>query len=105
MTYCQQAGPLGVDGCAEPCDAFCALVFATCLPSESVPFSDFAECKSECAEVEYLRLADGGSDLTTLTGDNLNCWLYHLQVAAMPNNPNAAPGHCPHIIPDTHCVD
>ncbi len=103
VTYCQQAGPLGADGCAEPCDAFCTMLFATCLASESAPFASFPDCQQQCAEIEYLRLARGGSDLTTTTGKNLNCWLYHLQVANTPSNPNAWV-HCNHIGPMGQCL-
>ncbi|MFO0619573.1 MAG: hypothetical protein U0414_43705 [Polyangiaceae bacterium] len=103
VTYCQQAGPLGVDGCAEPCDAFCTLVFATCFESESNPFMNFTQCQEECAAIAYLRLDEGGSDLTTTAGNNLNCWLYHLQVANTPTNPNAALAHCGHIGPGHQC--
>jgi len=102
VTYCQQAGPLGVDGCAEPCEAFCSQLFATCLTDEVVPFTSFPECVQACEAVEYLRLEDGGSDLTTLTGENLNCWLYHLQVA----NSTGAVAHCIHIGygPSSQCL-
>lgn len=96
-TYCQQAGPLGVDGCADPCDAFCKLTVSTCGPVESNPFTSFNDCMTQCQALDYLRIDEGGSDVSTTTGENLNCWLYHLQVASMPDNPNAAKVHCTHF--------
>ena len=104
VTYCQQAGPLGADGCAEdPCDSFCTLAFATCTPSEQVPFASFNECLQECALQDYLRLDEGGSDLNTTSGDSLNCWLYHLQVANF-GLPSTA-GHCNHFSgPGDQCL-
>lgn len=97
VTYCQQAGALGVDGCAEPCDAFCNLALATCFEDEVFPFADIVECTQECQLLDYVRLADGGNDVSTTWQQNLNCWLYHLQVSNVPTNPNAAKGHCPHF--------
>ena len=61
------------------------------------PFEDFPDCMQQCQVLDYFSIAEGGSDVSTTVGESLNCWLYHLQVSNVPNNPNAAKAHCPHF--------
>ncbi len=94
--HCQAAGPLGAGPCADRCESFCQLVFATCGPHEVVPYANLDDCKTKCASYPYLTIEEGGSDINNVSGDTLNCRLYHLQVAANPDIPNAF-NHCGHV--------
>jgi hypothetical protein len=96
-TYCRQAGPLGSGSCAKPCGPFCQRASSTCEPLGLFPYmGGVAECVTTCQGWPYLMGPNEG-DLVFLSGDTLNCRVYHLEVATDPQSPSAAQAHCPHL--------
>jgi hypothetical protein len=80
-TSCHRAGPLGGGHCgASICNAFCNQDLNYCNASEQIAYPGGAvECTADCARYTYLT-TDAG-DLTTESGDSLNCRLWHLETA------------------------
>ena len=107
ITYCQQAGPLAAGPCTTPCSAFCLLDFNLCGPHNVFPFDGGTkDCKTECEGFPYLISAnstDAGpaGDILFLSGNTLNCRIYHLESAYNPADPNAIALHCPHTAVDS----
>jgi hypothetical protein len=107
VTHCQQAGPLAAGSCTSACSAFCLLAFNRCNPGGLFPFDGGTkDCKAECEEFPYLVSADAGAlgavgDIVFLSGNTLNCRLYHLESAYTPGDSNAVKQHCPHTAADS----
>jgi hypothetical protein len=107
ITYCQQAGPLAAGPCATPCSAFCLLDFNLCGAHNAFPYDGGTkDCKTKCEAFPYLISADSTDagpvgDILFLSGDTLNCRIYHLESAYNPADPNAIALHCPHTAVDS----
>lgn len=93
--HCKHAGPTGGGHCGEqPCNAYCLLVTAQCNgPLSPFPGGEM-QCRQECAQYTYL--TDPSVPDLMPSGDTLNCRVYHLESAYVPDNPAARTTHCPH---------
>jgi hypothetical protein len=89
-TLCPQAGPTGGDVCgADHCAAWCALDIAKC---GTIAFADAGACVTACTALPYDKAA---GDVAQLTGNTMNCRIYHLE-AAYANDGGLSATHCPH---------
>jgi hypothetical protein len=87
--HCPHAGPAGggTAFCGTPCEGFCAVATAKC----ATQWASASTCATECAAFA----TDGGSfNTATTTGNNYECRMYHLSVAA--TDTTQAGTHCPH---------
>jgi len=91
--HCRHAGPLGGQHCGDTCQAFCDLDTTYCSGAESAYDGGLSACRGTCPGYAYDIGPDAG-DLTTESGDTLNCRLWHLETAY--GSSAAAPIHCPH---------
>lgn len=94
--HCKHAGPTGGGHCGDqPCNAYCLLVTALCN-GPLAPFGTGGElaCRQECAKYTYV--TDPSMPDIVESGNTLNCRVYHLESAYMPDNPAARTTHCPH---------
>lgn len=88
--HCPHAGPLGADTCGHPCEGFCLLDQARCGSLDGgAPYANELDCRTQCAQYTYTP----GSEITSETGDSLNCRLWHLETAF---NPGLEVPHCAH---------
>jgi hypothetical protein len=85
--YCAAAGPFGGGICGDRCTAFCEVALSACAPDGgAAPYPSVPKCKTECVGYSYKEAgADGGGEGLDgpMTGDTLNCRLYHLRRAVM----------------------
>ncbi len=102
LTHCQKAGPLSPEGCADPCHSFCVLAFGLCNPTMLFPYDGGTKsCETACAGYHYELSTDGGAgvgDILFLSGDTLNCRLYHLE-SAYAYDPTTNPAPSPSTAP------
>jgi hypothetical protein len=104
VTNCQKAGPLAEGSCSDPCSSFCVLDDALCTSIGLFPYDGgVPSCKAACAQYPYLLSVDAGDagdagvgDIVFLSGNTLNCRIYHLESAYNPDSPDASTYHCPH---------
>lgn len=107
IVHCQQAGPLAAGPCATPCSAFCLLDYTLCSPHGLFDFDGGTKgCREACEGIPYILSADqadagAAGDILFLSGDTLNCRIYHLESAYNPGDPNAVTTHCPHTAVDS----
>ena len=80
--HCPHAGPGGAEYCGSNCDGYCNLAMGAC-PSL---YADLATCQTTCAGFE-----DVEPFTSQLSGNTLQCRLYHASVAAGDKT------HCDHI--------
>jgi hypothetical protein len=99
VAHCLAAGPLGGAICGQPCEVFCALNLALCVPPTVTvqTYPSGAECLSECATLPYVM--QDKSNFVMSDGNTLNCRDYHLQAAY--KNEIAAKTHCAHTAIDS----
>lgn len=82
-THCPHAGPGGAGYCGSNCDGYCQLVLKAC-PSV---YASEMECQTTCKTFKDMEPFSA----TDVTGDTLQCRLYHASVA------QTDPVHCGHI--------
>jgi hypothetical protein len=97
VTRCPAAGPVSGGSCAPACKSFCLLAYGMCEPIGLFPYQGgIAECVTACQGFPYL-VGPNTGDLMFLSGDTLNCRIYHLEAAFDQTIPHATTTHCPHL--------
>jgi hypothetical protein len=105
-THCPHAGPLGGKTCgADPCPIFCALQHVACSALDAGRgFDTVAACMGACEPdggyPGFLYTvgtpAFEGGVASALSGNTIDCRMYHVE-AALKNDPAEGPAfHCPH---------
>jgi hypothetical protein len=93
-THCPHAGPGGAGYCGENCDGYCSLVLSACPDV----YTDMEECMVLCSNFPDQEPFSA----SVVTGNTLQCRLYHASVATTDRT------HCDHVgvspSPGT-CVD
>ena len=87
-THCDHAGPSGGDVCGGWCDNYCHLAQSNCT-GDTTLFDSAESCATACEA-----FAGDGSP-GDVTGDTVQCRIYHLG-AAGSDLAGAAALHCPH---------
>ena len=86
--HCAHAGPSGGNVCGTWCENYCSLASANCSGTNEL-FVDGDACAAACAA-----FPDTGAP-GAVSGDNVQCKIYHLGVAGSDGETSAAV-HCPH---------
>jgi hypothetical protein len=82
--HCPHAGPGGAGFCGDDCESYCSLVLAVCAEQ----FDTMDTCMTACNAYPDTPPFNA----TIVTGDTLQCRLYHVSVATTD-----AATHCPHV--------
>ncbi len=98
--HCPHAGPSGAGTCGTGCEGYCNIMLTTC----SSEFKGPTDCVSSCS----LYTGADATDYNTsfVSGDSLNCRIYHATVAASDPAGGTATIHCPHsgVKPTDQCL-
>ena len=99
-TRCPQAGPSGAAVCGSPCEGYCNLMISTCTSE----YTDYSDCTTKCEAFVGKDAIDFNTSF--VSGDSLNCRIYHATVAASDPAGGTATLHCPHagVTPTDQCL-
>jgi hypothetical protein len=97
---CPSAGPTGGDVCGpNRCVSWCELDRDLC---GTIAYADEPTCETACAAFPY----NGNGETVQLTGDTLNCRIYHIEAAyGSPDGSVLQTTHCAHTSQASHVLD
>ncbi len=98
--HCPHAGPSGAGVCGTPCEGYCNLMIGVC----TTEFTDYSECTTKCDAFTGKDATDYNTSF--VSGDSLNCRIYHATVAASDPSGGTDTLHCPHagVTPTDQCL-
>ena len=86
VLHCPHGGPTGADMCGSPCETYCTAALSLCTGDDAL-YGDMAECMTTCGTL------DDTADIGVVSGDSVQCRIYHLGVAATTGDTAM---HCAH---------
>jgi hypothetical protein len=97
---CPSAGPSGAGVCGTPCEGYCNLMIGVCTSE----FTDYSDCTTKCDAFTGKDATDYNTSF--VSGDSLNCRIYHATVAASDPSGGTDQLHCPHagVTPTDQCL-
>ena len=81
--HCPHAGPAGDGACGTNCQGFCGIVQAVCTGANQ-QYTTPTVCETACAT--FGNVGGRYTNTSTQSGNNYQCRVYHVSVAANPGN-------------------
>lgn len=101
VDHCPHAGPTGGGTCGARCEVLCERSESLCNEDRGYPraYSSKEDCLQACTPTETEPGFAVDPIELPLTGDTVNCRIYHLRAAyteILPNGTGTPVEHCPH---------